>query len=804
MERYLCIHGHFYQPPRENPGLDAVEVQDSAYPFHDWNERVTAECYAPNTLARVLDGKGKILKIINNYSKISFNFGPTILNWIERHRADVYEGILEADRISVKERHGHGNAIAQVYNHIIMPLASRRDKETQVIWGIKDFEYRFGRAPEGMWLSETAVDNETLEVLAENGIRFTILSPYQAHRIRPVGANDWIDVTGAKIDPTRVYRCVLKNGKSIDLFFYDGPISFSIAFDDSLTNGENFVRKIIGGFSSQRNWAELVSVATDGESYGHHRKFGEMTLAYVLEKIQRESQIRLTNFGEYLELHPPQWEVEIYENTAWSCAHGVRRWKEDCGCRLNQSSGWNQKWRKPLREGLDWLKGNLDQTFEKEMEGLLYDPRKARNDYIELLLTPSEGFHQGGRQRQNIEDFFSRNGVRPLSLDEKKQALSLLESQRQGLLMYTSCGWFFDDVSGLESTQILHYADRAIQLVETLGKDFESGFLEHLDKAKSNLAYWGTAKNIYLKAVKPSRVSYERLLADWAMSDLFEDNPRQGSFHCYEYDCFDCQRETYDGSSLSTGRVRVVSALTLETEELCFMLLHSGGPNFICVTKAGADWPKVESIKKELFEKFRKGLLDESLALLVKVEGRSWTLKDLFLDERRKILNVVTAENSDHLEKTLRNFYESNKTVVQHLLEEEVALPKAFTLALEYLWERDLARAIQKFNLEESSQEIRQMLDEASYWGINIDLAPLRSAVESELKKKFDEGAYERCLEYLKFSRQLGLNISLWEVQNSFFSLLEEKKGEPLPEILQQVAQQLDFHPTFFEALTRV
>jgi alpha-amylase/alpha-mannosidase (GH57 family) len=332
MERYVCIHGHFYQPPRENAWLETVELQDSAYPYHDWNQRVTAECYAPNAVARILDEQGQIVQLVNNYAKISFNFGPTLLQWLENNEPEVYESILSADRVSMQKFAGHGSAIAQPYNHVILPLASRRDRRTQILWGIGDFERRFKRRPEGIWLPETAVDLETLELLAEEEIRFTILAPHQASRMRRAGARLWQDVTGAKIDPTRPYSQQLASGKSIGLFFYDGPIARAVAFEGLLTRGDHFAERLIGAFSDQRSWPQLVHIATDGESYGHHHRFGDMALAYALNQIESKKLAQLTNNGEYLARHPPTQEVEIIEKSFWSCFHGIDRWRSNCGC----------------------------------------------------------------------------------------------------------------------------------------------------------------------------------------------------------------------------------------------------------------------------------------------------------------------------------------------------------------------------------------------------------------------------------------------------------------------------------------
>jgi alpha-amylase/alpha-mannosidase (GH57 family) len=454
-ERYLCIHGHFYQPPRQNPWLEEMEAEESAAPFHDWNQRITAECYAPNAAARIVDGEGRLLEIHNNYAYSSFNFGPSLLAWLEKADPTTYQQIIAADRLSCTNRDGHGNAMAQAYNHIIMPLADRRDKVTQVVWGIYDFRTRFGRAPEGMWLPETAVDLETLDILAAHGIHFTVLSPYQAKRIRVPGETTWSEVSGGRIDPSRPYRCLLPSGRDIALYFYDGPIAKAIAFDGVLARGEMLIERLMGGFHDGRNHTQLVHVATDGETYGHHHRFGEMALAYALSTIARKKLATLTNYGEYLARFPPDHVVEIVESSSWSCAHGVERWRSDCGCQTGGKPGWHQRWRKPLRESLDWLRDHLADLFEDEGSKLFSNPWEARNGYIAVILD---------RSRPQVERFFEQHARQRLSDAEMVQAIKLLEMQRHALLMYTSCAWFFAEISGLETVQMLAFAARAIQL----------------------------------------------------------------------------------------------------------------------------------------------------------------------------------------------------------------------------------------------------------------------------------------------------------------------------------------------------
>ena len=512
-DRYLCIHGHFYQPPRENPWTDTISKQKSAYPYHDWNERITRECYGPNTRSRLLGENGYISKLVNNFEFISFNFGPTLLKWLEKYNPWVYSQIIDADRFSADRYGGHGSAMAQVYNHLIMPLASERDKVTQVKWGLADFYHRFNRKAEGMWLAETAVDSKTLAVLAREGINFTILSPYQAHLVRPLnsGKNDlaWKDVSGGNIDCTKPYRCFPTDDKNlyIDLFFYNGPLSKAIAYEKILGSGEMFLKKIIDSYPPDLNSPRLVSMATDGESYGHHFKFGEMALSWVLEMINNGHEITLTNYGEFLEKFPPENEVRIIENTAWSCAHGIERWRSNCGCSISQNPEWTQSWRAPLRNGLNWLNEHLSSIFEAKTRGLLKDCWKTRDDYIYVLLKPEEKV-----------SFLKNHSVKSLSAEKIRLVYQLLESQKMALYMFTSCGWFFDDISGLEAVQILTYAKKAIELCENFsGDDLEKGLKGFLSEAVCNDPNYKNGMDVYDNKVVPLQLDYFTLLANYSM-----------------------------------------------------------------------------------------------------------------------------------------------------------------------------------------------------------------------------------------------------------------------------------------------
>ena len=578
--RHVVIHGHFYQPPRENPWLESVEVQDSAAPAHDWNERVTQECYAPNTAARRLDDADRIVDITNNYERISFNVGPTLFAWLARERPGVAARIVEADRASVRAHGGHGNAIAQVANHMIMPLASRRDQVTQVRWGLEDFRLRFGREPEGMWLPETAVDDETLEVLAEAGLAFTILAPHQAARIRPLsaGGEAWGEV-GERIDPSRAYLWRGASGATLALFFYDGPISRAIAFEGLLRNGLDLAARLRAAFSDTREWPQLVHVATDGESYGHHSRFGDMALASALHSLAADPEITLTNYGEYLAMAPPTMEAQIRQTTSWSCAHGVERWRADCGCRA--TAGTHQRWRAPLREALDWLRDSVDPLYEARAGQLLKDPWQARDDYASIVL---------GRTPSRTAEFLEAHARAPLDDAGRLEALRLLELQRNRLLMYTSCGWFFDELSRIEPVQLLKYAALVIQYARELGGGtLEEEFVRRLRAAPTNVPALPDGAGVYRRLVTPAAADLRRVVAHYAITSVLERYADVARVYAYEVTRLDEAGEAYQGTAARIGHVRVAAAATGETRELTYAVIHFGGHDFTCGVCAWED-----------------------------------------------------------------------------------------------------------------------------------------------------------------------------------------------------------------------
>jgi alpha-amylase/alpha-mannosidase (GH57 family) len=768
MERFICIHGHFYQPPRENPWLEAVELQDSAAPYHDWNERITAECYAPNSVSRILDGQGRIVKLVNNYAKMSFDFGPTLLSWLEVKTPDVYAAILAADRESQKMFSGHGSAIAQAYNHVIMPLANSRDRATQIIWGVRDFEKRFNRAPEGMWLPETAVDLETLELLAEFGLRFTILAPHQAARVRRIGEAKWHDLKGRPIDGTHAYQHRLPSGRSIALFFYDGPIARAVAFEGLLSHGDRFIERLTGAFA-KRDGAQLVHIATDGESYGHHHRFGDMALAYLLDRIGAGTPAQLTNYGEFLAKYPPTNEVEIIEKSSWSCAHGIDRWWSDCGCNSGAHPGWNQAWRTPLRNALDWLRDTIAPRWEEKARALFNDPWAARNGYIDVV---------HNRSAENIRSFVTAHARRSLTAAESVTALKLLEMQRHAMLMYTSCGWFFDDISGIEAVQILQFAGRALQLAEDLfGAPLESQFTQRLAAAKSNVAAQGNGSDIYARSVRPAKVDWEKVGAHYAVSTLFEDYPSETAIYCYDASREDQQVFTAGRAKLAFGRVRLTSRITQETARLNFGVLHLGDHNISGGVGEFRDDASYQSVIESAVEPFRSAELTAVLRVMERRFGESnYSLRSLFHDQQRSVLTKILAANLAEAAALYRQVYESRAPLMRFLTDLGIPLPKGFAAAAEFVLNQDLRAALEQTQIDRA--EVTRLFESAKAEGIALDMTALEFAYRQSLGRvagvlatQSSLAALEQLHDAASFLQELPFTTNLWKVQNIFYQL---------------------------------
>jgi alpha-amylase/alpha-mannosidase (GH57 family) len=778
MENYICIHGHFYQPPRENPWLEAIERQESAHPYHDWNQRISAECYMPNSLARILDENGLIDEIINNYSRISFNFGPTLLSWMEAEDPETYARILEADRLSRDRFSGHGSAMAQGYNHAILPLCNDRDKFTQILWGIRDFKSRFGRMPEGMWLPETAADVKTLDVMAQQGIKFVVLAPHQAKNVRRHGETVWQSVANCGIDPGRAYEIELPGGQNMAIFFYDGAISSAVGFHGLLGDGGNFLNRLMGAFSAERDYPQLIHIAVDGETFGHHHQFGEMALAYAINQIEAEGKVRLTNYGEYLEKHPPSWRVEIWDNSSWSCCHGVERWREDCGCSTGSNPGWRQKWRAPMRRALDELRDQLEPLYSGEAKNLFSDPWNARNDYIDLILD---------RGPEAVERFFSTHAARPLDGKERTRALELLEMQRYALMMYTSCGWFFDDLAGIETVQVMQYAGRAIQLAEKLsGKSgIETSFLKTLSEAESNKPEAGNGRDLYLKFVRPAIIDDLGIAAHYAMRSLFQNFPARVDLYSRIIDRRDMHIAERGGAKLILGSCSVKSKITGDTADVDFAAIYPWNARAcLSIKKPDQDGFKYEdetqkkmagiraAFEKEddMFKTFR--LMEEYF------KDGCFALKDLIKDERRKINLSILASASADLDAHAWRMFARVTPLVESMLELGMIPPQRFAaIADEHVHSQLLEEFLRHPVRLDSVQSLLDMAERRNINWRRSALEPeIREIIESLARKARqspgDTTALRDLTAAVKAAKLLPLDVNFYETQNQCYTLL--------------------------------
>jgi alpha-amylase/alpha-mannosidase (GH57 family) len=745
-------------------------VQDSAAPFHDWNERIMHECYAPNTRARLVDSRGRIINLLNNYAWISFNIGPTLLQWMSVAAPEVLSGIVEADRLSQERRRGHGNALAQVFNHMILPLASARDKRTQVLWGIAAFRHHFGRDPEGMWLAETAADTASLEALAEAGIHFTILAPRQARRWRKLGEKSWTELPGG-IDPSRAYLCRLPSGRSIVLFFYDGIVSQQVAFERLLDHGERFLARLFQGFDARREHPQLMHVATDGESYGHHHAHGDMALAYVLERLAQDPSVRLTNYGEFLELHPPQWEVEIHENSSWSCVHGVERWRADCGCKSR--GDWHQKWRAPLREALDALKDQLDHLYSTRGRVCFQNPWAARDAFIEVVLRSSEAAVLGG--------FLQKFGHADLDPAQTADALRLLEMQKDAMLMFTSCGWFFDEISGLETVQCLQYAARALALARQFDRDLEPPFVEGLAAAPSNLPRFGDGAGVWSQVVRPLVVDLDRVLAHHAISLIYRsaDEVESDRAYSHEIQFLDQEIRSRGNGHLAVGRLRARSLRTWNEAESCFVVVHFGGLDFHAVLGHGLDPETYPLFKTRLLSSYRAGSLADVMTLVnAELPGRPHRLDDLFKDEQRRVIGIVLADRFQDYERAFEHLANQDEDVLNRLGQMNYPIPKPLRAAASSYLDHHLV--VQITRLERGDEvglgEIEHLRERGRSWGYLLETALLEKRLAEALRRTLGEIQPEadlttlvgRAALLLDACALLDIKPDLWQAQNQF------------------------------------
>lgn len=808
--KFVCIHGHFYQPPRENPWLEAIEREESACPYHDWNERINVECYRANTAARLVDDENKILRLCRNYEYYSFNFGPTLMHWLEQKDPWVYRHIIESDKESCRIHGGHGNAIAQVYNHVIMPLANDRDKVTQVHWGIRDFELRFGRRPEGMWLAETAVDRKTLAVLADAGIRFTILSPYQAANWRFIGKRkEWCDARGGRIPTGRAYRYDCGNGKYIHIFFYDAELARGVAFERLLEHSSKFLGQIEQGYKKSRDSASkepfLVNTATDGESYGHHFKFGDMALAASFVDLVLDPDAEITNYSAFLTSFPVVAEVEIIENTAWSCAHGLGRWSADCGCHIGGEPGWNQKWRAPLREALNFVRDTLAVHFEQEMRKLGSDPWEARNDYIDVV------FGKKGYLAEFLRKYLGTTRITALTT----RFLELLEMQRFCMLMFTSCGWFFDEISRLEAVLILKYACRAMQLAEQTGAEpIEETFLEILERAPSNVAEYGNGADVYLKKVKPEIVNKERVAANYAIHSLIL--PTQRQLQIYTYTIMPECEEDMGANPVPCfyGRLKVKDGRTFSEGDFLYAVLHFGGLDFRCSVKPYGGEEEYGKVLAALQDCIEEQSTIKMLRVLDREFGTNYFgLNDVFKDLRSSIVLEISKKTVGGYKDLHRSLYQAYKPLIHSLKQLGIGVPADLQLSSQHVLSEEAEQLVGRILAHEmeahSSSEpwdatdfffrariarLHNLLDEAKSWKASLQLEPVskdlgKACVDStaRLIGTFKDREAGRLFRLLSVCEVLAVRPESWKLQTLYFEFVT--KGLENPELFGRITR---------------
>ncbi len=778
MKRWICIHGHFYQPPRENPWLEEIEIQDSAYPYHDWNERISAECYEPNAFSRILDNEKRIVDIVSNYSQMSFNFGPTLLSWLKDKAPVVYAAVLEADKRSLSTFSGHGSALAQAYNHIIMPLANRRDKEIQVKWGIRDFEFRFGRKPEGMWLPETAVDIESLEIMAEAGIKFVVLAPHQVKSIRTRGEKEWQDLDNEPIDTRHCYACPLPSGQNISVFFYDGSIAHDVAFGNLLKNGEAFARRLLQAFPESGNERNhLVHIATDGETFGHHNRFGDMALSYCLHYLESKALARITVYGEYLEKNPPEREVEILEKSSWSCAHGVERWRSNCGCNTGMHPGWTQEWRSPLREALDMVRDRMISLYEKEMKFFTGDPWLVRDKYIDVVLD---------RSKATVEKFLTSHFRGELHQEDRIKMLKLLEMQRNAMLMYTSCGWFFDDISGIESVQVLQYAARALQLAQELsGSDYETEFVEILKEAPSNVPEIGNGARVYEKFVQPAVLNLLRVGAHYAISSLFEDYSEKTRIYCYWVEKEAYRLDEAGKQKLAVGRVRLRSEIDWEEDRVGFSVLHFGDHNVMGGVRKYRGEKEFNEMMESVQDRFSRSditgvinRMDDFFA------AHNYSLWHLFRDEKRKVMERILESTLEDMENNFRQIHEHHYPTILAMQEMKIPLPKALKAPVEIVLNHDFRNLL--LQAKPDMPKLKKVAGEFQRFGFSVDGADLALLARQKLsgymaavlESPQDTELLKTVEDLFVLLDMAGIKPELWESQNIYFVLTKEQFPE--------------------------
>lgn len=788
-KNWSCIHGHFYQPPRENPWLGVIEEQPSAAPFHDWNARITAECYAANARARVLDAEGRIARLTNNFSFLSFNIGPTLFDWLAKNAPATARRIIAADRDSAQRSDGHGNAIAQVYNHMIMPLANARDQYTQIAWGLADFQHRFHRVPEGLWLSECAVNMPTIRACIAHGVRFLILSPAQMSRVRRLDQTAWASASEKRLPTDRAYRVYDVDAagnklyhRYLDVFFYDGDVSFQIAFGHLLKNSE----KLRTFFRDQCKAGadRIVSAATDGESYGHHERFGEMCLAAFFQNSRDTDSFELGNYAAFLAKHPPQWEAEISlghrgEGSSWSCCHGVERWYRDCGCGNTGVPDEHQRWREPLRRAIDALRQKLDAVFEREGSALFLDPWDARNAYVHIMLNPDDA---------NRQAFLARHAPTAVGDPQKTVTVwTLLEMQRNAMCMYTSCGWFFHELSGLEPVQNMRYAIRAARYgMRFSSDDLERTFLEALALAPSNNPVLGDGATICKRFVLSDAYAPETIAAAYVFSRMFSvDAPP------YRY-----QTSFFDERSRTVGQVQtlmcglnLVEGWTQRSHRFAALAARISDREVACVLVPCTDDDAVRACCAGWM-----GLSESALVARVQDEGIS--LRQVPPEFRRILLEKVLSARFAFMDDRIMEAYDTMRPLLAVLAENDVPPSPVLRDSAEFVLSHGFTECCERMLdagrwLGDEAVRARSVLEEAERYHVPIDrtralwvMERLANMYLKRLSQKLARPELEETTALVRFVRECKLEPNAcerleylyWDLLHSP-ALVAEQKG---------------------------
>ncbi len=773
------IHGHFYQPPREDPWIDIIEDQPSSLPYKNWNERIAKECYGPNCYSRILDNKGKIFDIINNYQYISFNFGPTLLSWLEKEEKEIYNLIIQADRFSIEMHNGHGNAIAQVYNHVIMPLQNLEDQKTQIIWGLKDFNKRFNRKSEGIWLAETAVNYETIDLLIEFGIKYIILSPEQAKGFKKIDEEKWTDVHHGGINSKRVYKIVRNHGE-IAVFYYDKEISTAISFQHLLYDANNFAQRII----NNRKENDLIVIASDGEVYGHHEPFGDMCLAKLIKEYYLDKNIiNLLNFGEYLELFPPKYETILYlgddgQGSSWSCIHGVGRWYKDCGCNTGGKAGWNQKWRTPLREAFDEVKKSVDEYFIQEVSRYIRNPWDLRNSYIDFILN---------KHNFNNMEFMNKQFNIKINKKETSYILSLLEMQKNSMFMYTSCGWFFSELSGIETIQNIKYAYRAIMLMGLAKDNVLKKFEQKLESAISNMKEYKNGRWILENMIYNKIHDFYHIVNNFVT--LLKYIPKDllinfSIVSIYGYEDFTINR--IGNSRFYEGNINIYDKRDCITRDYIFIFEELNHFHKIYI---------FTGVEKNLFKTVRKDLLIDTFNL-TSYNNSGFILltrDDLISEIKNFITEYEYKDKKTELINNNINFFNIFKDHLIYIKEKGIPIQELYKSFLKFTAEcifSKLFLELEDFPDRKLYVELIDLFKLLKFYMIKPDITIIKKKLSFILygklflaKDNLSSDSYKKALILLEFCTKIGIILEKSNSENIIFSLLKNK----IPRIIDEI-----------------